>query len=115
MRALYASGRQADALAAYHEGRELLADQLGVDPSAQLERVYLGILRGSDPEDIATLCGRNVTVIKVLRDGPGSIAYSHGGLPRCQNAHSHLSASRRNHARPVSAPGISLAGANCRT
>jgi len=23
----------------------------------------------SDPEDIATLCGRNVTVIKVLRDG----------------------------------------------
>jgi predicted nucleic acid-binding protein len=26
----------------------------------------------SDPEDIATLCGRNVTVIKVLRDGPGA-------------------------------------------
>ena len=25
----------------------------------------------SDPEDIATLCGRDVTVIKVLRDGPG--------------------------------------------
>jgi predicted nucleic acid-binding protein len=24
----------------------------------------------SDPEDIATLCGRNVTIIKVLRDGP---------------------------------------------
>jgi predicted nucleic acid-binding protein len=26
----------------------------------------------SDPEDIATLCGGNVTVIKVLRDGPGN-------------------------------------------
>jgi predicted nucleic acid-binding protein len=25
----------------------------------------------SDPEDIATLCGQNVTVIKVLYDGPG--------------------------------------------
>ena len=55
MRALYAAGRQAEALAAYHEGRELLADQLGVDPSAQLEQVYLGILRGPsdrspDPE-----------------------------------------------------------------
>ena len=50
MRALYAAGRQAEALTAYHEGRELLADQLGVDPSAQLEQVYLGILRGpSDP------------------------------------------------------------------
>jgi len=34
MRALYAVGRQAGALAAYHEGRELLADQLGVNPSA---------------------------------------------------------------------------------
>ena len=46
MRALYAAGRQAEAIAPYHEGRELLADQLGVDPSAQLEQVYLGILRG---------------------------------------------------------------------
>ena len=46
MRALYAAGRQAEAIAVYHEGRELLADQLGVDPSAQLEHVYLGILRG---------------------------------------------------------------------
>jgi len=48
MRALYAAGRQAEAIAVYHEGRELLADQLGVDPSAQLEHVYLGILRGTD-------------------------------------------------------------------
>ena len=46
MRALYAAGRQAEALAVYHDGRELLADQLGVDPSAQLEQVYLRILRG---------------------------------------------------------------------
>ena len=48
MRALYAAGRQAEALATYHEGRALLADQLGVDPSAQLEQVYLGILRGGE-------------------------------------------------------------------
>src|SRR2546430_43440 len=48
MRALYAAGRQAEAIAAYHECRELLADQLGVDPSAQLEQVYLGILRGGE-------------------------------------------------------------------
>jgi DNA-binding SARP family transcriptional activator len=48
MRALYTAGRQAEAIAAYHEGRELLADQLGVDPSAQLEQVYLGILRGGE-------------------------------------------------------------------
>src|SRR5205823_69166 len=48
MRALYAAGRQAEALASYHEGRELLADRLGVDPSAQLEQVYLSILRGGE-------------------------------------------------------------------
>jgi predicted ATPase/DNA-binding SARP family transcriptional activator len=48
MRALYAAGRQAEALAVYHEARELLAGRLGVDPSAQLEHVYLLILR-ADP------------------------------------------------------------------
>ncbi|HYB18031.1 MAG TPA: BTAD domain-containing putative transcriptional regulator [Streptosporangiaceae bacterium] len=48
MRALYAAGRQAEALEVYHEARELLASRLGVDPSAQLEQVYLRILRGEE-------------------------------------------------------------------
>jgi predicted ATPase/DNA-binding SARP family transcriptional activator len=48
MRALYAAGRQAEALEVYHEARELLASRLGVDPSAQLEQVYLRILRGQE-------------------------------------------------------------------
>jgi predicted ATPase/DNA-binding SARP family transcriptional activator len=48
MRALYAAGRQAEALEVYHQARELLAGRLGVDPSAQLERVYLRILRGEE-------------------------------------------------------------------
>jgi hypothetical protein len=46
--ALYAAGRQAEALGVYHEARELLAARLGVDPSAQLEQVYLRILRGEE-------------------------------------------------------------------
>ncbi len=48
MHALYAAGRQAEALQTYTEARELLADRLGLDPSAQLQQVYLGILRGEE-------------------------------------------------------------------
>jgi predicted ATPase/DNA-binding SARP family transcriptional activator len=49
MRALAATGRQADALAVYAQARDLLADQLGVDPSQQLEEVYLAVLRQEVP------------------------------------------------------------------
>ena len=48
MRALYLAGRQSDALAVYQETRELLADQLGVDPSPALSDVHLSILK-ADP------------------------------------------------------------------
>ncbi|ALV52654.1 hypothetical protein ASR50_26710 [Streptomyces sp. 4F] len=48
MKALYQCGRQADALTAYHEGRRVLADELGVDPGAELTSVYQAVLTG-DP------------------------------------------------------------------
>ncbi|MEU5882304.1 BTAD domain-containing putative transcriptional regulator [Spirillospora sp. NPDC047279] len=48
MRALYAAGHQADALAEYTAARSALADALGVDPSPELENVYLAVLR-QDP------------------------------------------------------------------
>jgi predicted ATPase/DNA-binding SARP family transcriptional activator len=46
MRALYAAGRQADALTVYEHARRTLADSLGVDPSPALAEVHLSILRG---------------------------------------------------------------------
>ncbi|GAA2448980.1 BTAD domain-containing putative transcriptional regulator [Actinomadura vinacea] len=45
MRALYAAGRQADALRVYEEIRRELADGLGVDPSPELASAHLAILR----------------------------------------------------------------------
>jgi predicted ATPase/DNA-binding SARP family transcriptional activator len=46
MRALAATGRQAEALAAYETIRGRLADELGIDPGAELQAVHLEVLRG---------------------------------------------------------------------
>ncbi|HZC99565.1 MAG TPA: AfsR/SARP family transcriptional regulator [Actinomycetes bacterium] len=45
MLALYRSGRQADALRVYQETREALTEQLGLDPSPELQALYQAILQ----------------------------------------------------------------------
>jgi predicted ATPase len=49
MTALYRSGRQADALAAYHRAREALDEQLGIEPGAELRALEAAILRQDVP------------------------------------------------------------------
>lgn len=49
IRALYAEGAHAEALAVFEEGRRRLADQLGVDPSPELAAAYLAVLRREPP------------------------------------------------------------------
>jgi DNA-binding SARP family transcriptional activator/Tfp pilus assembly protein PilF len=49
MLALYQAGRQGDALAAYQEARRRLDDELGVEPSAPLQRLHQQIL-AADPQ-----------------------------------------------------------------
>jgi len=45
MLALYRAGRQAEALEVYGEGRRLLVDQLGIEPSRELQQLHGAILR----------------------------------------------------------------------
>jgi predicted ATPase/DNA-binding SARP family transcriptional activator len=46
MRALWAAGRQSDALTTYEEIRARLGEELGVDPSPELQEIHLTLLRG---------------------------------------------------------------------
>jgi DNA-binding SARP family transcriptional activator len=45
MLALYRAGRQAEALQTYQEGRRLLVEQLGIEPSRDLQQLHGAILR----------------------------------------------------------------------
>jgi len=63
MLALYRSGRQAEALAAYREACGLLRDELGLTPSAELRELEVMILRhdaGLDPDRAEPALDREV-------------------------------------------------------
>lgn len=71
MTALYRCGRQSDALHTYHEGRKVLAEQLGVDPGAALDLTYQAVLGGElgmeSPAPIAS--GRHPEIPAMLPPG----------------------------------------------
>lgn len=72
MLALYRSGRQADALAAYHNARRVLISELGLEPGPQLREMQRRILTTDPPRPAGTpLTGhqRGPTVSRKLIDG----------------------------------------------
>jgi DNA-binding SARP family transcriptional activator len=73
MLALYRSGRQAEALETYQEGRRVLVEQLGIEPSRELQHLHGAILRqeaGLQAPDVETPAeGHFEQVVRALFDG----------------------------------------------
>ncbi|WP_211763399.1 AfsR/SARP family transcriptional regulator [Kutzneria sp. CA-103260] len=51
--ALYRSGRQGDALAAFHRARATLVDELGIEPSRQLRQLEVAVLAADPTLDLS--------------------------------------------------------------
>jgi YVTN family beta-propeller protein len=85
MLALYRAGRQADALRAYQEARETLVEELGLEPSAALQRLERAILNHDPALELPT------------------------GIPRPDVASPTARRRRRRRLVPVGAAAIALA------
>jgi WD40 repeat protein/DNA-binding SARP family transcriptional activator len=75
MTALYRSGRQADALAAYRRASELLREELGINPSPGLQHLHQRILRQDPALEITERPLRGYRLLEPL--GAGSFGSVH--------------------------------------
>jgi DNA-binding SARP family transcriptional activator len=71
MLALYRSGRQAEALAAYQSARRVLVDELGIEPGSALQELERAILRQDPALELAQATAPERSILVAwLGDGP---------------------------------------------
>jgi DNA-binding SARP family transcriptional activator/WD40 repeat protein len=88
--ALYRSDRQADALAAYSRARDVLVEELGVEPSGELRRLQVQVLE----QDSALQAPPRVVVLPdALVPPPGPFVGRHAELAILRAAWERMSAS----------------------
>ncbi|MFB7381456.1 BTAD domain-containing putative transcriptional regulator [Kitasatospora purpeofusca] len=65
MLALHRSGRRAEALEAFQHGRQVLVDQLGIEPGTELQELHRGVL-ADDPALLLPAAGVPVAAVPVV-------------------------------------------------
>lgn len=75
MLALYRAGRQAEALAAYQRAREILSDELGIDPSPDLRRLHERVLQQSPDLDMHGEPLRGYRLLERMGEGSLGVLY----------------------------------------
>jgi WD40 repeat protein/DNA-binding SARP family transcriptional activator/class 3 adenylate cyclase len=75
MLALYREGRQAEALNAFQRAREILADELGIDPSPELIRLHERILKQDPGLELRGEPLRGYRLLEKIDDGPTGVVF----------------------------------------